>query len=345
LFVMTLPDRRVKALLFVPGPAPGASFVSADREALSRRVRVLELVPGASWRRIAFAAAVARAMVLERPSAAVLWFAAPTYGAITAAACRAAGVPLLVVSGGGDVAACPEIGFGEARVPWRRAVVRWILEGASVVWAFSAAAAREVSAVAPAAVVRVVPPAVDTAFFASAVGARERLVVSTCAAITPLTIVQKGLDRLVEAARSVADAAFVITGEPAAGEPAVAAFVAAAPANVTFAGHVPREDLRALYARAAVVAQLSRHEGFGVAAVEAAAMGCRVVATRLPVFEEVLGGGVDAVPLDASAAVIAATIRDALEAPPPAGRWADLDRRYGVAVRDAAWGAWLAGDP
>ena len=114
---------------------------------------------------------------------------------------------------------------------------------------------------------------------------------------------------------------------------------------MSFAGHVTREALRALYARAAVVAQLSRHEGFGVAAVEAAAMGCRVVTTRLPVFEEVLGGAADTVAIDAPTEAVATALRVALAAAPPPPRWAELDRRYGGAARAAAWDAWLALNP
>ena len=337
---MRSPDSAVKALLFVPGCAPDASFVSADRRALGQLARLTEMVPAGGRGRLAFVAGVVGA-VRARPSGAVLWFATPGYGLATAAACRLGRIPLLVVSGGADVASCPEIGFGDARLPWRRAVARWILEGAAGVWAFSDAAAREVAIVAPRASVRVVPPAVDTAFFRPQPVPRERLVATTCAAITPVTIAQKGLDRLIEAARLIPEAGFVITGAPGAAS-AVSRFVAAAPPNVTFAGHVSREALRALYARATVVAQLSRHEGFGVAAVEAAAMGCRILTTRLPVFAEVLGSLPDTVPLDATAEAIAAAIRAALAAPMPADRWAELDRRYGGAVREAAWAAWLA---
>ena len=47
------------------------------------------------------------------------------------------------------------------------------------------------------------------------------------------------------------------------------------------------------------------------------------------------------VPLDAADADVAAALRQALDAPPPPPRWADIDRRYGVAVRTAAWDAWL----
>ena len=74
---------------------------------------------------------------------------------------------------------------------------------------------------------------------------------------------------------------------------------------------------------------------------DAAAWGCTPVTTNRPVFDAVLGPprGRDA--LDAPDADVAAALRDGLDAPAPAPRWADIDRRYGVAVRSAAWEAWL----
>ena len=242
-----------------------------------------------------------------------------------------------------DVAAHPEIGFGEARGGWRRRASRWVLEQAALVWAFSESARREIASRARPRAIAVVPPAVDTTWFRlpDQAPVRERLVLSTCAAIGPVTIAQKGLDRLVRAARALPDVPVVITGSVDAADPAVRALVAAAPSNVSFAGHVSRARLRDLYARAAVVAQLSRHEGFGVAAAEAAAMGCALVTTDLPVFAEVLGADRVGVPLDAADADVALALRRALDAGPPPPRWADIDRRYGVAVRTAAWDAWL----
>lgn len=332
-----------KALLFVPGSAPDASFVSADRDALAARVRLLEAVPQSGLGQLAFARAIGRLLARERPARAVVWFAAATYGATTLAACRLARVPCLVIAGGMDVAACPEIGFGEARGGWRRVLSRWVLEEAALVWAFSAAARQEIAGRARPRAIDVVAPAVDTGWFRPPpqVSARERLVVSTCAAISAVAIAQKGLDRLVRAAAALPDLPVVITGALDTADPRVRAFVAAAPPSVSFPGHVSRAALRDLYARAAVVAQLSRHEGFGVAAVEAAAMGCGLLTTQLPVFDEVLGPARVSVALDAADADVAAALRQALDAPPPPPRWADIDRRYGVAVRTAAWDAWL----
>jgi glycosyltransferase involved in cell wall biosynthesis len=342
--VWNRPSSGRKALLFVPGAAPEASFVSADRDALAARVRVVEVPPRSGLGHVAFAAALGRALARERPARAVVWFAAATYGAATLAACRLAGVPCLVVAGGMDVAACPEIGFGEARGGWRRAASRWALEAAALVWAFSESARREILQRASPKAMAVVPPAVDTAYFRAPDGQpRERLVVSTCAAISPLTIVQKGLDRLVAAAGRAPDIQVVVTGRADASAAPVRAFVSGAPANVTFAGHVSREALRALYARAAVVAQFSRHEGFGVAAAEGLAMHCAVVTSALPAFDEVVGGpGHHRVADDAAPEAVAAILRAAIEAPPATSRWAEVDRRYGGAVRAAAWDHWLA---
>jgi glycosyltransferase involved in cell wall biosynthesis len=329
--------------LFVPGYGPAASFVAADREALSARIRLVEVVPRGRWGMAAFGRDVARALGRGRTAGAVVWFAAPTYGAITAVACREFGVPLLVVAGGFDVSSDPELGFGAAVGGWRSRAVRLVLESAGDVWAFSGAAREAIAAIADPRRLAVVAPAVDTAFFRPPPPdrRRERLVVSTCAAITPVSLRQKGVDRLIAAARRLPDAAFVVTGRLDTSAP-VQAWAATAPANVTFAGYVSREVLRDLYARAAVAAQLSRHEGFGVAAVEAAAMGCHVVTTRLPAFAEVLGPLPFAVDADATDDGIAACLAAALAAPPPSSRWDALDRQYGTQVRIAAWDAWLA---
>jgi glycosyltransferase involved in cell wall biosynthesis len=342
-FVMVdRPEVETASLLFVPGYGPGASFVAADREALAARIRLVEIVPRGRWGLAAFARDVTREIRRRRATGAVLWFAAPTYGAITAAACREFGVPLLVVSGGFDVARDPVLGFGAAVGGWRSRAVRLVLESATDVWAFSDAARRAITSLATPRRLAVVAPAVDTAFFRPPVApARERLVVSTCAGISPVSLRQKGVDRLVAAARRLPDVEFVITGRLDASA-CVRSWAAAVPANVTLAGYVSREALRRLYARAAAAAQLSRHEGFGVAAVEAAAMGCQLVTTRLPVFAEVLGPQPFTVECDATDDEIAGCVAAALAADPPLPRWDELDRRYGVAVRSAAWDAWLA---
>jgi glycosyltransferase involved in cell wall biosynthesis len=59
--------------------------------------------------------------------------------------------------------------------------------------------------------------------------------------------------------------------------------------RVEFRGHVPREELAALYRGAACLVFPSRYEGFGLPALEAMASGTPVVATRAGALPEVTG--------------------------------------------------------
>jgi glycosyltransferase involved in cell wall biosynthesis len=65
---------------------------------------------------------------------------------------------------------------------------------------------------------------------------------------------------------------------------------------IEFAGSVPDADLEAAYATAQAVLALSRREGFGLPAVEAAIRGVPVVAVDTPVARETLGEAATFVP-------------------------------------------------
>jgi glycosyltransferase involved in cell wall biosynthesis len=343
-------------LIFVPGPDPAASFVAADRDLLAGETPVVELRPGtAAIERARFACALGARLLRHRPPLVVLWFASPTYGAITAALCRARAVPWVVVAGGAEVASRPAIGFGDARRRWRRRATAAVLGGAWRVWAFSRAAAAEIRGVAgrrPLAL-QIVPPVVDTTFFRpSGVPAPQfddlppppaPLVLSACARLTAVTVRQKGIDRLVDVARRLPGMAIVVTGAIDAQDAQAARLRTEAPRNVHFVGFVSRERLRDLYARASVYLQLSDHEGFGVAVAEAVAMGATPVTTDLPALAEILGPRGRRVPRDAAPEQVAAVVGEALRARdrrPEAG-WAEIDSRFGPAVRRAAWRALL----
>jgi glycosyltransferase involved in cell wall biosynthesis len=60
--------------------------------------------------------------------------------------------------------------------------------------------------------------------------------------------------------------------------------------RVRFTGPLSADELRALYRGADVFALPSRHEGFGLPALEAMAQGTAVVCSELPVLREVTGG-------------------------------------------------------
>jgi glycosyltransferase involved in cell wall biosynthesis len=70
-----------------------------------------------------------------------------------------------------------------------------------------------------------------------------------------------------------------------------------APAGTRALGHVAHDDLVALYASATVVAYVSRYEGFALPPVEAMASGATVMATRVGALPDVVGDGVEFVPV------------------------------------------------
>jgi len=71
---------------------------------------------------------------------------------------------------------------------------------------------------------------------------------------------------------------------------AIAQRAAALGRRVRFTGPVSPDELRALYRGADLFALPSRHEGFGLPALEAMAQGAAVVCSDLPVLREVTGG-------------------------------------------------------
>jgi glycosyltransferase involved in cell wall biosynthesis len=98
----------------------------------------------------------------------------------------------------------------------------------------------------------------------------------------------KGLPTFLGAAAQLPDVSFVLVGRPG-GDDELDRLAAVATPNVTFSGRVSDDELLALYRRAKVYAQLSAHEAFGVAVVEAMACACLPVLTDRGSLPEVAG--------------------------------------------------------
>ena len=88
--------------------------------------------------------------------------------------------------------------------------------------------------------------------------------------------------------------------------------------NVEFTGWLSDEDLHAIYRRASVYVQASRHEGFGLAVAEAMLAGCVPVVMNVTAMPEVVGDA--GVLIDSQDPEdVAAGVRRALELGPEAG--------------------------
>ncbi len=194
--------------------------------------------------------------------------------------------PSIVVVGGYDVANIPEAGYGSQRGGLPRLIARAVVRWSSHLIAISHNARREAIANAHARPekITVIYPGVEP-FPANPLTPREPLVL-TVGNVWRENLLRKGLLPFVRAAAHLPDLRFVHCGRWA--DDSINDLRAAAAANVEFAGYVSDADLLARYQRAAVYAQASLHEGFGLGVAEAMMGGCIPVVTRAGALPEVV---------------------------------------------------------
>jgi glycosyltransferase involved in cell wall biosynthesis len=225
---------------------------------------------------------------------------------------------VVVVAGGYDVAAVPEIDYGNMRGGLARVLGRWLFRCASVVLPYSHAAAREVSrnAGVGSRKQQMIYLGFEPAQFPLHSRAAKEPWVLTVAGIDQSTIYRKGLLTVARVSRLMPDVPFIIAGR---GEPAaLEALRRAGGPNLRLPGFVSDAELADLYARAKVYFQPSVHEAFGCAVAEAMLHNCIPVVTAAQSLPEVVGGCGYYVPARDPAAMVA-TLRRALEDGLPPG--------------------------
>jgi glycosyltransferase involved in cell wall biosynthesis len=268
-----------KRLLYVHSRK--ASFVAIDRDILAERFEIDDLYQPGHWPNpLAVVRGVLRADVVFG------WFASwHTFFPITLAALLRK--PSVMIIGGFDTANMPDIGYGYQQGGLRRWASRWIMRRARRLITHSNYSLSEIERNTPIPTARVtvlhlgVPDP-----FGEPPAEKERIAL-TVGAIDHTTLVQKGQIPFVEAARELPDVRFVFAGKWL--DDAVERLREIAPQNVEFTGWLSDEDLQALYRRAAVYVQASRHEGFGLAVAEAMLAGCVPVVMNVTAMPEVVG--------------------------------------------------------
>ena len=232
------------------------------------------------------------------------WFGSCTPLVLMARALRK---PSILVGGGGDVVSVPEIGYGVApRLRWRDSLMLSGFRFASRVLLFSESSKQSLSALPHMryANLQTLYLSVDGDHFAPNGEKQPRAL--TVGFMTTVSVKRKGILAFIEAARLAPDIPFHLSGK-AMDEPAVTTLISGAPANLRYLGFLDDEELLSEYQQATVYAQLSMHEGFGVALAEAMACECAPVVTRCGSIPEVVGDtGVyvdDTAPATVSAAV------------------------------------------
>ena len=288
------------------------TFTRIDREALAERHEVVDyLQPGFRPRPLELWRGVRSCDLV------VGWFAS-WHTALALRYARALRKPSVLIFGGFDTAAMPEIGYGSQRGGLRRRLVRSTASLATRLITNSRSSLTEIEAnvgIDPGRV-RVVYHGVPDRFRDSAPRPERERLALTVGAVYSVNLARKGHGPFVEAARLVPDVEFVLAGEwwDETGERLA---TSAAP-NARLTGYLPDEELDALFRSAAVYVQASLHEGFGLSLAEAMLAGAVPVVTRAGALPEVVGD-TGVVIDEATPAAVADGIRRALELGRPAG--------------------------
>lgn len=280
MYVDRVSARRLRILM--PHTAL-SSFIRADVASL-RTAHDVVLVPCGSL------VAIARSVLLApRSDAIVCWFGSTRYLPLALAA-RVWGRPVIIISGGYDVASVPALNYGNMFHKTSRALGRALFRLATVVAAISKSAAVEAQANAgvPDRRVHLLYLGLDEALGVGATpwATKERTAL-TVGYSDMTSIHRKGILTFVQASRLLPDVPMVVAGpaQPAA----LDVLRAAAGPNVRFEGEVSWARLSALYGTCRAYVQPSRHEAFGYSVAEAMLHGCVPVVSRCYALPEVVG--------------------------------------------------------
>jgi glycosyltransferase involved in cell wall biosynthesis len=243
----------------------------------------------------------------------VSWFG--TFHALVAfAVARLLGRKCLVIASGYDLAAVPEIDYGNMRPGVRRLVGRAVLGMAHQVLAVSRFAAKEAreNARVPAEKLRVIRHGLVDPTHGKGVNDFEKrgARVLSVGEVNQSNLTRKGLTTFVRAAHKLPNTQFELVGLWA-NDGAIEFLRSIAPANIEFAGRTSDADLMARMRTAKVYVQVSGHEAFGVALAEAMLHGCVPVVTDRGALPEVVGDAGKYVPYG-DAEATAAAVREAL---------------------------------
>jgi glycosyltransferase involved in cell wall biosynthesis len=203
---------------------------------------------------------------------------------VAAWAGRRLDVPVVLSLAGGELVRLRDIGYGLTLLPGRRLLLKLALRQAAAVTAGSAYLCELAQNHGAGRRVEFAPLGVDTCLFRPRETPASDPVVLNVGSLVAV----KDQTRLVRVFREVAarvpEAELIIAGD---GPLRAELESLAKGSRVRFVGAIDHAEMTALYGTAAVLAQTSRHEAQGLAALEAGACGVPAVGTPVGVLPEV----------------------------------------------------------
>jgi glycosyltransferase involved in cell wall biosynthesis len=225
----------------------------------------------------------------------------------------------IVITGGYDVIAVPEINYGVFTSSLKGKIVKWILENADLVLPFSQYAENQLLKHARPKKLKTIYLSCDTNKFKPNNIPKENLIVTVCV-VRKENIERKGLPTFIKVAKELPQFQFAIIGPHF--DDSASQLKKIAPTNLKLPGYLPERELIKWYQRAKVYCQLSYEEGegFGGALGEAMACACiPVVSEKAVVLKEAVGETGFYVPYGDSKKTVKAILK-ALQSPADFGR-------------------------
>ncbi len=215
-----------------------------------------------------------------------VWFAS-IYALPLVIAARLLGKRVVTVVGGYEAANKPEIGYGSARSPFRRTLVRWILVLADQVLAVSRSSELQIQrnlAVASNKI-RMLHHGFEHISFDTDYPKTPKVI--NVGQVSDETWKTKGIYDFVVTAEQMLDIQFIHIGSLRIN--VAAKLGRPQPPNLTLIGQVPFEHVGRYLSTAKVYLQLSRHESFGCSVAEAMLCRCIPVVSNAAALPEVVG--------------------------------------------------------
>lgn len=267
----------LRVLLIAPFPAP---FISVDIEILQGFARVtcliksgVKAIPLIFWNML-FCEVV------------FCWFGS-VYAAVAALFAKMLRKRSIIVLGGVDAAALPEIHYGIWLSPWKSRLLTHGLRSADLILVVAPSMKEKIKEFAnyDGANIEYLPTGYDAGFWKPG-APKEKFVLTVGQSDTLTRLKKKGVDFLCQAAEKMPEVPFVIIG--VSGELLESAGIHV-PQNVQLLPAMPQAELLKFYQRCAVFCQPSRSEGMPNTLCEAMACGCIPVGTEVDGIPTAIG--------------------------------------------------------
>ena len=195
---------------------------------------------------------------------------------------------IMIVLGGFDVMKIPELNYGGHISGIRSRIIKASCRMSDQLIAVSDYAKTQAAKnISPQVVSKteIIYNGIDTAFFKDLKKERQNKIIYVSAAQDERRARVKGIDKLLEVAKSLPDYEFLLVG---VADGFLEKIFQDHPENIKTISFVSRDKLVALYNEYKIVLQLSVIESFGVSVVEAMACGCVPVVSDVGALKEIV---------------------------------------------------------